>query len=256
MALLEDTVSVVTGGSSGIGRGIALEFASRGADVVVADIQAEPKEGGAPTHEKIEDETDRRAAFLECDVSQVGDLEAAMDVASELGGVDAMVNNAGIWRPEEFLEMSESAYDQLMDINLKGVYFGSQVAARRMVEAGDGGCIINLSSINGIYGNGGHPTYAASKAGVRVLTYSLAHGLGEEDIRVNAIHPGAIDTAIGPEEFEQSDEQQAQLEAMIPLGRQGQPEDVARAAVFLASDLAAYVSGASLLVDGGWTSWR
>lgn len=255
MELLEGKVSVITGGSSGIGRGIALAFADHGADVIVADVREEPKGDGTPTHEKIESETDRRAAFVECDVSNVDDLEAAMDVADELGGVDVMVNNAGIWRPEEFLEVTEAEYRQIMDVNAKGTYFGSQAAAKRMVDDG-GGSIINLSSINGIFGNGGHPTYTVSKGGIRLLTYSLAHGLGDAGIRVNAIHPGAIKTEIGPAGQETSEEQIEQLRRMIPLGRQGQPEDVAGVAVFLASDLAGYVTGASVVVDGGWTTWR
>lgn len=253
--LLEGQTSVITGASSGIGRGIALAFADHGADVIVADIQDSPKEGGTPTHEKIEAETGQRAAFVECDVTNVGDLETAMDVADELGGVDIMVNNAGIWRPEEFLEVTEEEYQQVMDINTKGTYFGSQAAANRMVDAG-GGSIINISSVHGIYGNAGHPAYTVSKGGVRLLTYSLAHKLGESGIRVNAIHPGAIDTEIGPDDMETDDEQLKQLRQMIPLGRQGHPDDVAGVAVFLASDLAGYVSGASVVVDGGWTAWR
>lgn len=253
--LLDDKTSVVTGASSGIGRGIALAFAEHGSDVLVADIQEEPKEDGVPTHEKIESETDQRAAFIRCDVSNVADLEAAMDAADQLGGVDVMVNNAGIWEPEEFLEVSEAEFQRIMDINTKGTYFGSQVAANRMVENG-GGAIINLSSIHGIYGNAGHPTYTVSKGGVSLLTYSLAHKLGESGVRVNAIHPGAIDTEIGPEEVEVSDEQMEQMLGMIPLGRQGTPEDIAGVALFLASDLASYVSGASIVVDGGWTAWR
>mgnify|MGYP000235864592 CR=1 FL=1 len=256
MALLTDRTAVVTGGSSGIGRGIALELARQGADVVVADVREEPKEEGAPTHEAIAGETDREATFVHCDVSSVSDLEAAVDAAEEFGGVDIMVNNAGIWRPEDFFEVTEDEYEQLMDINMKGTYFGCQVAARRMVENG-GGSIINLSSINGLFGNGGHPTYSVSKGGIALLTYSLAHGLGGEGIRVNAIHPGAINTKIGPEDAEAtSEEQMEQLKAMIPLGRQGEPEDIAGAAVFLASDLGSYVTGESLVVDGGWTSWR
>ncbi|MFB6075119.1 MAG: SDR family oxidoreductase [Haloarculaceae archaeon] len=256
MALLDEKTAVVTGGSSGIGRGIAMAFAEQGADVVVADVREDPKEGGAPTHEAIRDETDRDATFVNCDVTAVDDLEAAVDAAEEFGGIDAMINNAGIWRPEDFLEVTETDYQELMDINMKGVFFGSQVAAARMVD-GDGGSIVNLSSVNGLYGNGGFPTYTVSKGGIALLSYSLAHRFGGDGIRVNAIHPGAIDTEIGPADAAQTSEEQiAQLEGMIPLGRQGQPEDIAGAAVFLASDLASYVTGESLVVDGGWTSWR
>jgi NAD(P)-dependent dehydrogenase (short-subunit alcohol dehydrogenase family) len=254
MALLTDQAAVVTGGASGIGRGIAIGFANEGADVVVADVREEPKGDGAPTHEVIDAETDREATFVNCDVTSVADLEAAVDAAEQFGGIDVMVNNAGIWRPEDFLEVTEADYEELMAINMKGVYFGAQAAARRMVDGG-GGSIINVSSVNGLYGNGGFPTYTVSKGGIRTLTRSLAHGLGEQGIRVNAILPGAIDTEIGPEEAD-TEEMTEQLLQLIPLGRQGVPEDIAGPAVFLASDLAAYTTGASLVVDGGWTCWR
>jgi NAD(P)-dependent dehydrogenase (short-subunit alcohol dehydrogenase family) len=165
-----------------------------------------------------------------------------------------MVNNAGIWHPEEFLDVTEESYRRMLDVNLTGAYFGSQAAAARMVE-GDGGCIINVSSIAGLFGNGNWPTYAASKGGLTLLTYSLAHRFGSEGIRVNAIHPGGIETMIGGEGEGDPDQTAAFLQA-VPLGRYGQPEDVAGVATFLASDLASYVTGESLVVDGGWTSWR
>lgn len=261
MTLLEDSVAVVTGGSSGIGRGISLAYAEQGADVVVADVQEDPREGGTPTHERIDAATDREAVFVECDVSSVADLEATMDVADELGGVDVMVNNAGILRIEDFLEVSEEDYHTVMDVNAKGVFFGSQVAAERMVANG-GGSIINMSSIQGLFGNERYPTYAASKGAVTALTYTLAHAFGDDGIRVNAIHPGGIKTAIaagqqsGPTDEEAAAAQTEQFLQMVPLGRMGEPEDIAGAAVFLASDLASYVTGESLVVDGGWTAWR
>lgn len=260
MPLLEETVCVVTGASSGIGRGIALAFASHGADVIVADVTAEPNKGGRPTHEVIETETDRTATFVECDVAETDDLAAAMDAADEHGGVDCMVNNAGVWRPESFLDLTEAEYDRIMDVNMKGAFFGSQLAARRMIERSDGGTIINVSSVNGLYGNGFYPTYAASKGGMRLLTASLSHTLGEAGIRVNSIHPGAIDTRLGVESLDSaSDEAMAYLRGIeddIPIGRTGDPDDVAGVAVFLASDLSRYVTGEALVVDGGWTSWR
>jgi len=261
MTLLEDRVAVVTGASSGIGRGISLAFAEEGADVVVADVREEPKEGGTPTHEKIVEDTDAGATFVECDVTNVDDLEAAVEAADEFGGVSVMVNNAGIWHDEDFLETTEEDYQLMMDINLKGVFFGCQAAARRMVEDG-AGCIINTSSVDGLFGNGARPTYAASKAGVTLLTYSLAHRFGGEGIRVNAIHPGGVRTMIGSEFMDaDADPEAAEAGAQaflenVPLGRYAQPEDVAGAAVYLASDLASYVTGESLVVDGGWTSWR
>ena len=262
MTLLEERVAIVTGGSSGIGRGICLAFADHGADVVVADVREEPKEGGRPTHECIAEDTDAHAEFVECDVTELRDLEAAVEAAEAFGGVNVMVNNAGIWHGEDFLEVTEADYRRMMDVNLEGAYFGAQAAIRRMVENGDGGSVINMSSVAGLFGNGNWPTYAASKGGLTMLTYSLAHGFGDQGIRVNAVHPGGIQTTIGSEEGdagqdpEAAAEQQRQFTAMVPVGRYGQPEDVAGAAVFLASDLASYVTGESLVVDGGWTSWR
>jgi len=258
MTLLDGTVAVITGASSGIGRGIANGFADHGADaVVVADVREDPKEGGTPTHELIATETDTTATFVECDVTDTAALEAAADAAAEFGGLDVWVNNAGIWRSEAFLEVTEPEYDRLMDINLKGAFFGSQVAADHLVDNG-GGSIINISSVAGLFGNGDWPTYAASKGGLTMLTSSLAHKFGADGIRVNAIHPGGIQTLIGgePSGDEGGAAQAQQFTRMVPLGRYGQPEDIAGAATFLASDLASYVTGESLVVDGGWTSWR
>ncbi|MGB9950883.1 SDR family oxidoreductase (plasmid) [Haloarcula marismortui] len=255
MSLLDGQTAVITGGSSGIGRGIAREFADHAAKaVIVADIQQAPKEGGPPTHEQIEQETDTQSTFVNCDVTNRADLETAVDTADEFGGINVMVNNAGIWHPDDFLEVTEDEYRQLMAVNLEGAYFGSQIAAQRMVEH-DGGSIINISSIAGLFGNGNWPTYSASKGGLTMLTYSLAHRLADDEIRVNAIHPGSIETKIAGDQ-EISPEQVAAMLEEIPLGRYGQPEEIGGAAVFLASELASYVTGESLVVDGGWTSWR
>ncbi|WP_336336656.1 SDR family oxidoreductase [Haloarcula brevis] len=259
MSLLDGKTAVITGGSSGIGRGIARGFADHGAAaVVVADVREDPKEDGRPTHELLEDETDAESVFVECDVTNRADLTEAVDAAEAAGGLDVMVNNAGIWRAEDFFDVTEADYQRTMNVNLKGAYFGSQVAAERMVDHGTGGAIINVSSIAGLFGNGDWPTYSASKGGLTTLTYSLAHKLGEHDVRVNAVHPGGIETMIGgePSDPEAAAEQAEQFTQLVPLGRYGQPEDIAGAATFLASDLAGYVTGESLVVDGGWTSWR
>lgn len=255
MALLDGRTAVISGGSSGIGRGIAREFAVHGAHaVVIADIREEPREGGSPTHEQIDQETDTHSTFVHCDVTNRADLERAVDTLDEFGGIDVMVNNAGIWQPDDSLEVTEDGYRQLLAVNLEGPYFGSQIAARRPVKL-EGGSIINISSIAGLFGNGNWPTYSASKGGLTTLTYSLAHELADDGIRVNAIHPGSIETNIAGDQ-EISPEQVAAMLEEIPLGRYGQPEEIGGAVVFLASELASYMTGESLVVDGGWTSWR
>ncbi|WP_313691089.1 SDR family oxidoreductase [Halorarum halobium] len=252
--LLLDDTAVVTGAASGNGREIAVRFAEEGADVVVADVREEPREGGVPTHERIAGETDREATFVDCDVSDPEALERAVAAAESFGGVDVMVNNAGILQPDSFLEVTEEEYDRLMDVNAKGVYFGAQAAAKRMVEA-DGGVIINMSSAAGIRGSGRLVTYSHSKGAVRLLTYSLADALGPDGVRVNAIHPGFVETAMTTDDVHVvGTEQGERMKRGIPSRRFGTPGDVADAAVYLASDMSSYVNGESLVVDGGMSS--
>jgi NAD(P)-dependent dehydrogenase (short-subunit alcohol dehydrogenase family) len=249
--LLDGKAAVITGGASGNGRAIAKAYAEEGANVVVADVQEEPRKGGTPTHELVPDEYGVEATFVECDVSDTDALVAAVDAAEAFGGVDIMVNNAGIFRQKEFLEVTEAEYEQLMDINVKGVFFGAQAAAKKMLEHGGGGTIINMSSVAGLRGSATFSTYHTSKGAVRLLTYSLADELGPQGIRVNAIHPGVIETTMTEDDVPIATDETAEL---APLKRLGQPEDVAGAAVYLASeDLAGYVNGESLVVDGGTT---
>lgn len=249
--LLDGQTAVITGGASGNGRAIATAFAEEGANIVVADIQSDPREGGTPTHELVKEEYGVDAVYVETDVTSLEALEAAVDAADDLGGIDVMVNNAGIFREETFTEVEEDAFDQMMDINVKGVYFGTQYAAKKMVENG-GGSIINMSSGAGLEGSAGFVTYSTTKGAVRLMTYALADELGPENIRVNAIHPGTIETAMLKDDVPiVGTEAEEGYRQTIPLRRLGQPKDVANAALYLASDLASYVSGESLVVDGG-----
>ena len=254
--LLADKTAVVTGGASGNGRQISLEFAQFGANTVVADIESEPRREGKPTHEKINDELDDvEATYVETDVTNKEDIAAAIEATEEFGGLDIMVNNAGVFRDEKFTEVTEDEFDWLMDINVKGVFFGSQLATEQMREQGRGGSIINLSSVAGLEGSAENVTYCTSKGAVRLMTYSVAGAVGGDDIRVNAIHPGLIDTNMMTDDVPvigSAGEEEAR--AAIPLGRFGQPEDVADAAVILASDLTSFVTGSSFVVDGGQTN--
>lgn len=250
MGDLEGRVAVVTGGASGIGREICLAFANEGADaIVVADRKPEPREGGTPTTDVL-DERGVTAAFVECDVSRPNSVRVAVAAADSYGGVDVMVNNAGVFVLREFLETTESEYDRAMDVNAKGVFFGAQAAAKRMIE--DGGSIVNLSSTAGLYGVGDYVAYCGSKGAVRLMTYAMADALGPHGIRVNAIHPGIVESEMTRTDSAVVGTARGDAFAdRIPLGRFGQPTDVASAAVYLASDRAAYVNGHSLVVDGG-----
>lgn len=253
--LLDDKTAVVTGSSRGIGRAISQTFAAHGADVVVADIQPEPALGDRRTHVAIEEDTDARATFVETDATDRADIRSAIEAAETFGGVDVMVNNVGeSERDVDFLEVPDDEFDRIVNLNLRSCFLGSQLAAREM-RAGDGGCIINTSSVDGIVGEAAVPIYSAGKGGVRLLTYSLAGRLGADGIRVNAIHPGLVKT--NPTTDDDGELRADLAEKFLPetpLGRAAEPTDIGKAAVFLASDLASYVTGASLVVDGGFVN--
>ncbi|GAA0255172.1 SDR family oxidoreductase [Haladaptatus pallidirubidus] len=251
--LLADNTAVITGGASGIGRAIALRFAENGAKVVVADLKEEPRESGTPTHTQINEQMDSTAVFEQCDVSDPGDVTTVVERAqTEFGSLDVMVNNAGIVGPQQPVsEIDLEEYQQLIDINLNGMFYGSQAAATRMSDTGCGS-IINISSIAGILGYSELSPYCASKGGIRLLTYSLAAELGSKGIRVNAIHPGVIETTMTKEDVPIiGSETGEQMEQLVPLRRFGTPDEVAKTALYLASDLSSYVTGESIVVDGG-----
>lgn len=249
---LEEKAAIVTGAASGIGRAIALRFAEEGATVVVADTREEPREGDVPTHDRIrsEGETSR---FVRTDVSSVTDLEAVVaGTRDAYGRLDVMVNNAGIFPPQtDVTAVDEETYDEVLAVNLKGVYFGCRAAVDAMKEQDDGGVIINMSSIAGLAGYDRSSAYCASKGGVANLTRELAVEQGEHGIRVNALNPGIIETA---QTRQDEDEVIGEFTDEIPLRRDGRPEDVADAAVFLASNEAGYITGHNLVVDGGYTA--
>lgn len=247
--LVDGKVAVVTGAASGIGRAAAVALAREGARaVVVADIRKDPREGGTPTQDAL-GEYGCEGLFVQCDVSRPADLQAAVAAADEFGGIDIMVNNAGIVIPKDFLDITESDYDRQMDINAKGAFFGTQAAARRMVDKG-GGVIVNVSSILGMAGSAGVAAYSTSKGAIKLLTYSAAQALAPKGIRVNAIHPGVITTELVTGDFGLPAEMAAQV-FPIPMGRPAGPDEIGDAIVLLCSDHARYMTGSSLLVDGG-----
>jgi NAD(P)-dependent dehydrogenase (short-subunit alcohol dehydrogenase family) len=244
--LVDGKVAVVTGAASGIGRAAAFALDREGAKaIIVADVRKDPREGGTPTHEAVSCE----GRFVMCDVSRPADLVAAVAAADEFGGIDIMVNNAGIVVLNDFLEFTEEQYDRQMDVNAKGAFFGTQAAARRMVEKG-GGAIVNVSSVLGMVGNGGVTAYSTSKGAIKLLTYSAANYLADKGVRVNAVHPGVVGTELVTTDFGLPMAAATQV-FPIPIGRPATADDVSGTVVFLCSSLSDYMTGASLVVDGG-----
>ena len=250
--MLKDKIAIVTGGSSGNGRAIAQGFAKQGARVIVADLHETGREGGTPTADVINADFPGMARFQRCDVSRIADLEALVQVAEDWGGLDIMVNNAGILQKEPFLEATEPTFHRMIDVNVKSVFFGSQMAARAMAKR-KSGVIINMCSIAGMRGTGGFSHYNQSKGAVRLLTYAIADELGPLGIRVNNVNPGIMRTRMNIEDDPVigTETGEGYLD-MIPARRWGEPEEVADACIYLASDLAKYVMGTSLIVDGGY----
>jgi NAD(P)-dependent dehydrogenase (short-subunit alcohol dehydrogenase family) len=250
--LLKDKIAIVTGGSSGLGRAIAKGFVKEGAKVIVAARTPAGRDGGTPVVDEINAQTPGMARFVKCDVAHIDQLEALVAEAEAWGGLDIMVNNAGILAKEPILDATEETFDRMIDVNVKSVFFGSQFAARAMVKR-KSGVIINLCSIAGMRGTGGFSHYNMTKGAVRLLTYSLADELGPMGIRVNNVNPGIMRTKMNTEDDPVigTETGEGYLD-MIPARRWGTPEDVADTCVYLASDMAKYVMGTSLVVDGGY----
>jgi glucose 1-dehydrogenase len=238
----------VTGAAAGNGRAIAVRFAEEGANVVVADV-AEP--AARETARQVED-MGRRTLVISADVSRSADVQAMVQQAVDaFGHVDVLVNNAGVETHVSFLDLSEEDWDRVLDINLKGPYLCAQAVARHMVEREIQGSIVNIASINSEVAFKGQAHYVASKGGLRMLTKAMAVELARHGIRVNAIGPGVIDTAMSAGSLAKPEVREWMM-GNIPLKRVGQPRDVANAALFLASEEASYMTGTIVFVDGGW----
>ena len=250
MTALGGKRALVTGGRQGIGRATALLLAQSGADVAVADIVADDGRLDAVAQEISQ--LGRRGLAVRADVSRDADVQAMADaVRSAFGGIDILVNCAGVWKMGlPLLDCLEEDWDRIVDTNLKGTYLCCRAVGKVMV-AGGGGSIVNLSSQVGINPGTGIGPYGISKAGIIMLTRELALELGARHVRVNALAPGVVKTDFNRFIWDRP-EDEARAAAGVPLGRLAEPEDIARAAVFLASDEAAYVTGAVLPVDGGW----
>ncbi|HXM54774.1 MAG TPA: glucose 1-dehydrogenase [Candidatus Dormibacteraeota bacterium] len=241
---LNGKVAIVTGAGSGIGYAIAERFAGAGAAVCVNYLGHEGE--ARALAERLP-----RAIAVEADVSNAAQVTAMVERAHrELGGVDVLVNNAGIEKEVPFLDLEEHTWDAIIGVNLKGSFLCAQAAARVMRDAGRGGSIVNISSIHEDFPFPGFTPYCASKGGLRMLMRNLSVELAPYGIRVNNVAPGAIVTPIN-EATLQNAEKLLLLQRIIPLGRMGQPAEVAEVALFLASEASGYVTGSTYYVDGG-----
>ncbi|WP_456269079.1 SDR family NAD(P)-dependent oxidoreductase [Kushneria sp. AK178] len=249
--LLQDKRVFVTGGSKGIGRAIALKCAEQGAYVAIsAEDTPESREALAATANEIA-AFGVQSAWTAAPAQDPATGERLVETAvNAFGGLDVFINNAGICPFHSFLDMPRDTYLTTVDVNLNGAFFAVQAAANRMKDQGEGGAIIAVSSISALVGGGMQTHYTPTKAGVLSLMQSCAVALGPYGIRCNALLPGTIETDINRDDLADPDKLR-HMEDRTPLGRLGRPEDMAGPAVFLASDMAAYVTGASLLVDGG-----
>jgi len=244
---------VVTGGTSGIGRAMALSFGEAGATVLIGDLHEEPPDERDPTHQAIE-ERGGTAAFAETDVSDPAAIDSLVDAARDYGGVSVMVNNAGIVRRSGVLDATADDYDATQAVNARAVMLGCQAAARDMIDREAPGAILNTASISAECSLFDHISYDAAKGAVRMITRTAALELADHDIRVNAVAPGFTATNLsegGPDGLRETVASGETLKP-VPMGRAGEPDEIADAALYLCSDAASYITGELLFVDGGY----
>ncbi len=243
--LLKDKVAVITGGANGLGKATAFLFSEHGAKVVIVDVN---QESGDQVVAEIITEGGV-ASFIKTDVSNSDDVNKMVEnVVADYGGIDILINNAGILADARLVKMTEETWDRVIDINLKGIFLCGQAAAKVMIEKEKGGVIVNTSSVVGLYGNFGQSNYVASKSGVIGMTKTWARELGKYNIRVNAVAPGFMKTEIIKDMPEKIINY---MKEKVYLKRMGEPKDIANAFLYLASDMGNYVNGTVLSVDGG-----
>ena len=243
---LKDKIAIVTGGADGIGKATAVKFAAEDATVIIWDLNAEK---GAETVKEIT-ENGGKVSFVKVNTAVYAEVEAATkEVVEKFGTLDIIINNAGITRDASIKKMTPELWQQVIDVNLTGVFYCCKCASEVMVEKGYGR-IINASSVVALYGNFGQTNYVATKAGLIGMTKTLARELGRKGVTVNAVPPGFIATEMVKK---MPPEVLKGMEEKVPLKRLGQPEEIAAAYLFLASDDAAYINGTVLSVDGGIT---
>jgi 2-deoxy-D-gluconate 3-dehydrogenase len=251
---LSGKVAIITGAAMGIGKGIALRLAEAGAIVIISDINFEVAQETA----KELNVAGYKAKAVQADNSRISDVEKTVNEAkSTFGDLHILVNNAGIYPMASAIDMTEAIWDKIMAINLKGAMFFSQAAARMMIARGHGGKIVNIASVDAFHPTGNLAGYDASKGGIVMLTKALAKEWAPKRINVNAIAPGAIQTpgsSIGLGNLSQAEREATTKSflATIPIGRQGTPDDVAIATLFLTTEASDYITGTTLVVDGGY----
>jgi NAD(P)-dependent dehydrogenase (short-subunit alcohol dehydrogenase family) len=239
---LNGRVCIVTGGAQGIGEACVRRFAREGAKPVIVDI--DDTRGRALAQEL-------GALYVHCDVGQKVEVESVVaQVLAAHGRIDVLVNNAGIFKAADFLEVTEADFDAVLRVNLKGSFLMGQAVAREMAKAG-GGAIVNMSSVNGVLAIPNIASYNVSKGGINQLTRVMALALADKGIRVNAVAPGTIATELAAKAVLTSEEAKRRIMSRTPLRRLGEPDEIADTVAYLASDAASYITGEIVVVDGG-----